>query len=392
MARDYGLSPLRQIKDIIRLCFVRGAMTPQDYYRLLVFAVPNADPQLQNEFIGDRQIWNLNYSISNRQLMVSLRVVKAKHLHWAVMKAAGIAVPEIQALCHPLLRFGAIPTFEDSEGVKDFLRNEARYPIFGKPIAELGSFGAASIDRFVPESDSLVLLSGDQIPVERFADEIFAAYAQEGYHFQSRIEQHPAIAEICGKSVATVRVVTLRRNVTPEPLYALWKVPRVGSPGDNFWRSGNMIASLDLATGTVLRVQQGAGLEAREVESHPDTGKRLVGWRVPHWDRVLKDAVSAASLTPDLRILSWDVAICADGPVIIEGDETPDHVLYQLATGKGIMSADFEATVKAIRAENKQTIARLRELRKVTSRASRSRKRQEFVDGIDQLGAKRREA
>ena len=61
VARHYGLSPLRQIKDIIRLCFARRAMTPQDYYRLLIFAVPNADSRLQNEFIGDRQIRDLNY-------------------------------------------------------------------------------------------------------------------------------------------------------------------------------------------------------------------------------------------------------------------------------------------------------------------------------------------
>ena len=55
----------------------------------------------------------------------------------------------------------------------------------------------------------------------------------------------------------------------------------------------------------------------------------MIGFRIPNWDIVMRQAVKAAELVPEMNIIGWDIAITKDGPVIIEGNEYPSYGLVQ---------------------------------------------------------------
>jgi len=49
----------------------------------------------------------------------------------------------------------------------------------------------------------------------------------------------------------------------------------------------------------------------------------------------------AHALFPEFGIIGWDMAITADGPVIIEANDNSYHALWQLPEGRGILNPDF---------------------------------------------------
>jgi len=193
--------------------------------------------------------------------------------------------------------------------------------------------------------------------VDELAADVVRFYGGSGYIFQDRIAQHPEIARFCGNTVGTARIVTLREADGTRPLYAVWKMARPKAVADNFWRSGNLLAALDVATGEVTRVQMGVGINAEEVTEHPDTGETLTGTRLPLWDRLCEQVVRAARITPEIRIIGWDVAITERGAVLIEGNTSPHHALYQMAHRRGVMNADFAPRFERIIAENEAEVA-----------------------------------
>jgi hypothetical protein len=98
---------------------------------------------------------------------------------------------------------------------------------------------------------------------------------------------------------------------------------------DNFddGRSGNILALVDRETGVVWRAIRGwgtptAGSDPRGpgefVRTHPDTRRELVGTRVPDWDRAIALALGAARTLPRIRYQSWDIALTAGGPTVVE--------------------------------------------------------------------------
>jgi D-alanine-D-alanine ligase-like ATP-grasp enzyme len=70
--------------------------------------------------------------------------------------------------------------------------------------------------------------------------------------------------------------------------------------------------------------------------------------QVPFWDDVLKAACDAHDLTPDLGICGFDVAITDQGPVILECNDKPNHMLYQYPARKGVRQPDLAPIWKSL--------------------------------------------
>lgn len=381
--RDYGVKAFRQIADILMVGIAGRRFAPIEYYKFGAFLGSREGRDAVRAYCGHRSRRKLNSSLNNPNLTKYVRVFGDKTFLTVLLAAMGLRVPETQALFHPLSRFGAPRILQDGDEIAAFLRNEARYPLFGKPVSSSLSLGIASIDGFDAAGDALELLSGERVPVETFVRDVTREYADQGYIFQSRIRQHPEVAHVCGDTVSTVRIVTLRETAEAEVLYAVWKIARRASGADNFWRNGNLLALLDPATGAVRRVQQGTGAAAKEVTLHPDSGVELIGRVVPNWDKVCADAVTAASADLNLRVLGWDIAIGPDGPIFVEANTSPDHSLYQIAAGRGIRNPEFQPRFARAAGENAATVKRLRAKHKAERKADRARDRAALVGGID---------
>ncbi len=76
-----------------------------------------------------------------------------------------------------------------------------------------------------------------------------------------------------------------------------------------------------------------------EITHHPDTGARIVGTVVPHWQEVTGLAIEGAQVLEEVPMVGWGIAPVDSGAVIVELNETPDFKLHQLADRRGMLDA-----------------------------------------------------
>ena len=162
----------------------------------------------------------------------------------------------------------------------------------------------------------------------------------EGFVAEELIVQDPVMAQLHPASVNTLRIPTY---YGPDGVKVLWPCLRMGQ-GGNFvdnTHAGGVFGAIDLATGRVFAACD----ESRHLyETHPDTGLPIVGFQMPRWEEACTMARELARLIPQCRVVAWDLALTADGWVMVEGNRLP-LVIWQIASGKGIWP-EFEPIEK----------------------------------------------
>ena len=149
------------------------------------------------------------------------------------------------------------------------------------------------------------------------------------YIAEEILVQHPLLAELNSSSLNTVRVMTYMKEIVGCAL-------RIGEEGafvDNMHSRG-ISAHLDTEKGIV-----DAPCIDREMNRylfHPHSGKNLLGFQIPHWDKVKETALTASSLVPSIQYVGWDVAILPDDVAIIEGNHDPGHAVMQMVAQTGL--------------------------------------------------------
>lgn len=333
VARTTGKGVARQFVEMAALRFGEGAITPRQYYRYHLYDDARYPWAMKREFVN----WRVSY-LGRRVNDSEWRVLAHDKVAFCTfMRGAGLPHPEVRALFHPGGRHaGPAPCTTTPGATTEFLRS-TRYPLFGKPVyGQLGG-GAVLLEGYDPVTDLLHLSAGRTEPVTAFVARIQAEYAPRGaglgarcgYLFQSVLAPDPDVVTLAGDRVTTLRLVVLVHDEGPRLFRCLWRLPVRPNVADNFdWgRSGNLLAAVDRERGVVTRAVRGwatpdAGSELRgigeSVTAHPDTGRELVGVRVPGWDRAVSLALAAARAIPRIRYQSWDIALCAGGPVAVE--------------------------------------------------------------------------
>ena len=121
--------------------------------------------------------------------------------------------------------------------------------------------------------------------------------------------------------------------------------------------------------GTVQKVRYGSNVDSQWLKTHPVSGLPVIGITLPHWQKVVDLAIAAHAVVPDNGILGWDIALTPDGATLIECNENTGHGLYQLASGRGILNADFAPAFTAVKARNIALISAFDARRKAYQRA-----------------------
>jgi hypothetical protein len=334
-----GKSYASQFAEILRLGLGDGQLTAKDYFYYRLYDDELHSPEEKGRYLSE--------SITRRvaEACCDVRcwgVSEDKILAYTLLAAAGAPIPETQAVFSREGRqFGKVPRLSGTIDLADFLAGEVRFPVFCKPIAGLGSFGACLL--LAREGDRIEAAGGERFTIPSLAQRLGEG---SGYLLQTVLQHHPALRPIC-EAVATVRIIILVEQGRPEVLHTVWKIPAAGNFADNFWRRGNLLADLDPETGTVRRAIRGIGPALEELETHPDTGGRLLRLALPHWKATIGLALACAPIFAMLRYQSWDIAICPEGPVIIEVNTGSAFTLPQLATGRGMLSDRFAAFLTA---------------------------------------------
>ncbi len=321
-----------QIREIFSLGMGDGKIVPHDYFYYRLY-----DDSLYPE---DEKKRFLSESVSHRMLLKCCNVhwwaaADDKYLAAAILRGYGIAVPETQAVFSRSARnFRPAEQLSSPEALASFLGGRARFPLFAKPLAGVGSFGACCFKSF---TDGILELSdGSTLALEAFV----AQMADEPYLFQTVLLPHPALQGIAG-GLPTVRVIIILENGKPEILHTIWKVPAGGNVADNFWRPGNLLADIDRKNGTVRRVIRGFGLAFEELTAHPDSGRTLRGLVLPDWDKVVSLSLDCAAIFSGLCFQSFDIALTPSGPVIVEVNNGSAFNLSQLVKGRGFLTDRF---------------------------------------------------
>jgi hypothetical protein len=340
IAAECGTSLFGLIKGYARLAFGPGRLSLDEYLALRLFDSKMYADIDTRAFVGltqSRKIWiTANFRVDHFAL------AENKIAADAVFAAYGFRTTTTQALFCNRVGRQSPRLLRNGAELRHFLRDPQHYPLFAKPLDGFQSLGSVSIDRYDPARDCLVTVSGQPLPLDNFVADVDQHYGA-GYLLQRRVSPHGTVRAICGDRLATVRLLTVMSAGAPRIIRACWKIPAGAHGADNFWRAGNLLAQLDLATGRVLRVVRGVGLTLEEVTHHPDTGASLVGSVVPNWDAVTETALEGAMVLPDLKLIGWDIAPVDEGAILVELNHTPDFILPQLADRRGILDEEFKA-------------------------------------------------
>ncbi|HJU30831.1 MAG TPA: sugar-transfer associated ATP-grasp domain-containing protein [Hyphomicrobiaceae bacterium] len=346
----HGKPYQRLLLDLAKASFGPGRLSYDEFIGLRLFDdawVAGADI---TRFVGldaERRMWMAANSNSEWWGLMRNKLAVT-----TLLGGYGFPVIPTLALYSDAISMRGFPIFRDPGALARFLRASHDYPLFGKPMDSQRSLGSIGLDAYVPRTDCL-MAGARSIPVADFAAAV-AEHYKGGYIFQRRVSPHAAVSAAVGDRLATVRAITILTEEGPQLLRALWKVPVGSNVADNFWRTGNLLATLDLESGRVLRVVRGTGLALEEVTHHPDTGAQIVGFEVPNWNQIVSLAKEAASTLPEVPLIGWDMAAVEGGALIVEPNFTPDFFMTQLADRRGMLDAPFTAFLEARKAAAKQ--------------------------------------
>lgn len=147
---------------------------------------------------------------------------------------------------------------------------------------------------------------------------------------QQRIHLHPVFANVTYKGIPDVRVI-LYRN---EPAMAMLRLPTRESNGRANLHQGGIGTGIELESGITHHAVQ----RNRFVARHPDTGRPVVGLRVPFWEEVLHLA-RRVSEAVGLGYIGVDVVVDAQGgPMLLEANARPGLAI-QIANRRGLVPA-----------------------------------------------------
>ena len=167
---------------------------------------------------------------------------------------------------------------------------------------------------------------------QHFSDILSGMYSLGGQPdtaiVQQRVRLHPAFEPITYKGIPDVRVI-LYRN---EPAMAMLRLPTKASNGRANLHQSGIGTGIDLDSGITHHAVQ----RNRFVEHHPDTGRPVVGMRVPFWGEVL-DMSRTVARAVGLGYLGVDIVVDEEaGPMLLEANARPGLAI-QIANGQGLL-------------------------------------------------------
>ena len=143
-----------------------------------------------------------------------------------------------------------------------------------------------------------------------------------------RVDFDPVFDEVSYQGVPDIRTVVFRGV----PVQAMIRLPTRMSDGKANLHQGAVGVGIDLATGVTF----GGVWHEVAVDHHPDTGGRITGLEIPHWDQILALTARCYDLA-GLGYIGVDIVLDRKlGPLMLEINARPGLGI-QLANKHGIL-------------------------------------------------------
>ncbi|MCA9659935.1 MAG: hypothetical protein KC486_16440, partial [Myxococcales bacterium] len=118
----------------------------------------------------------------------------------------------------------------------------------------------------------------------------FAKQLEDRALIEARIEPHELYDALWPDGVCDLRIIVLDGR----PLLSMVRVPTRRSGGRANLHQGGIGVAIDIDRGETYR----AVSKGQAIEIHPESGERLVGRRLPMWERCVEVALAAAAVVP----------------------------------------------------------------------------------------------
>lgn len=203
---------------------------------------------------------------------------------------------------------------DNFDEVKEFIKKHVKVifkPIYGSQGKGIFSFSSENIDTRLIDS--------------------FSEIANKRYLCEQFVVQQDKIAELNPFSVNTMRIITLCNGEWVKIISAAIRIGGANTVCDNM-SSGGIGAGIDIKTGTVFTT--GVDFNKNRYDCHPITGKQIKGLEIPFWKETKAMVKECALRANKTAVVGWDVAITADGPILIEANNRPAGRLAQIAIGE----------------------------------------------------------
>lgn len=153
----------------------------------------------------------------------------------------------------------------------------------------------------------------------------------EDYVVRKCVSNHHSLTVLAGSALSTVRVVTcLDENGRPEVTHAVLRMASSADVVVDNFHAGGIAAAVDLATGVLgPATDMGLRADSRWWDSHPVSGAAITGCVLPLWEQVPELARRAHEIFEDQVAIGWDIAICEEGALLVEGNKSPDLDIIQ---------------------------------------------------------------
>lgn len=158
--------------------------------------------------------------------------------------------------------------------------------------------------------------------------EFYNGIKEKSFILEEAIIQDKSLAEFNPSSVNTIRVVTIRDKDVVHIMDAVLRMGNGEKSTDNFHQHG-LAMKMNIDNGEVVSLA--IDKSNNKYEYHPVTNKKLLGYKVPYWDKVKDTVIKASKVSKDVRYVGWDIAILESGEVsIIEGNCSSDPDITQM--------------------------------------------------------------
>jgi Sugar-transfer associated ATP-grasp len=230
---------------------------------------------------------------------------------------------------------------QTSQELANYLGDSTHLPVYVK--RSFGAYGRGNILIKDVDGENAILGNGTTEQLVKFCESLDHGNSL-GWILQEPLSSHTEIRNLTqSEKISGLRIHTfLSRGVTAVTK-VIFKINVGVRDSDNFEHgaSGNMLGAVEISTGKVIRAISGTGLNQKENPRHPKTGAEIVGFHIPYWSETLDLANDAAKAFPGFICPGWDIALCEDGPKILEVNAFGDIDLSQHAYRQSFLDKEF---------------------------------------------------
>lgn len=345
-----NLSLIQQGKEVYRL-FRLNLMEPKEYYDYELF-----DPRLswddKKRFLSRNQFAMMHRELNPPKDMGTTNKLVFKFY----AQNFNLPIPKMYGLFDPNFGFdpegGELRTFEQLEKLI------AKSEITEFMLKAIGADkGLGSMLCLKKDDGTLHAIGIGDLTISQLHKRMVGThynqhkFVADSWMIEERIRQHPFFDNYTDSCTQTIRVIALATRTGEIEIIATGlNIAKQGRPNDNVGTDG-MAARVD-ENGVLGPAVQRTPEGLKYFDKHPETGFPITGQKLPKFDEALKLAMRAQSVVPHMRILGWDIAITAEGSVILEGNAYWNWETMQRISRRGLLRKSLAAEVREIMAGN----------------------------------------